>query len=240
MAVLLHTEKMEIPSTKTCTKCKTEKSVIDFHTCQSGARRVPQAVCKPCRSIDSKLKYQKDKDRIIRVSLAWHNKNKERCAIVAKEYINKNREKYNARKRAYIRRKYKENISYRITFALRSRLQKAITHGQGFKRLSSVKLLGIGFDDVRNHLQGMFTGEMSWDNYGALWHIDHHIPCAAWNMKNEHHQLACFNWRNLKPMLKRENRVKHDTLPEGWQDYMAMLLRVTGAPVPPLQPVAIQ
>lgn len=62
---------------------------------------------------------------------------------------------------------------------------------------------------------------MNWDNYNhETWHIDHIIPCAAFDLTNPIHQRICFNWRNLQPLWGNENISKHDSLPEGWQDLL--------------------
>lgn len=41
-----------------------------------------------------------------------------------------------------------------------------------------------------------YIENMSWDNYGKEWHIDHIIPCNAWNFSNEF-ENKCWNYRNL-------------------------------------------
>jgi hypothetical protein len=54
---------------------------------------------------------------------------------------------------------------------------------------------------------------MNWDNYGETkdkskknaWHIDHIIPCAAFNMTDPIHQKACFHYTNLQPLWWHEN-----------------------------------
>lgn len=50
---------------------------------------------------------------------------------------------------------------------------------------------------------------MSWSNYGD-WHIDHIIPCAAFDLNDELEQKACFHYTNLQPMWAKENIQKSD------------------------------
>ncbi len=110
---------------------------------------------------------------------------------------------------------------------LRVRVCEAIKTGEGMKTGTTMQLLGADWLFVRQRLESMFSGDMSWDNHGTVWHIDHHIPCVAWDLKNAHHQRACFNWRNLRPLERMSNFKKSGFMPDGWQDFMAMLLRET-------------
>lgn len=50
---------------------------------------------------------------------------------------------------------------------------------------------------------------MTWENYGE-WHLDHVIPCAAFDMLGDVQVAACFNWRNYRPLWERDNITKKD------------------------------
>lgn len=51
---------------------------------------------------------------------------------------------------------------------------------------------------------------MTWDNYGSYWHIDHIIPCAAWNLTQDENNKYCWNFRNLQPLMSSMNQSKRD------------------------------
>jgi len=54
---------------------------------------------------------------------------------------------------------------------------------------------------------------MNWDNYGLYgWHIDHIIPCDAFNLIEEEEQLKCFHYTNLQPLWAEENLRKSNNL----------------------------
>ena len=63
-----------------------------------------------------------------------------------------------------------------------------------------------------NHLN------MTWDNYGTVWQIDHVTPCAAFDLSIKENQMKCFHWTNLCPVLKSYNMskqakiVRHDII----------------------------
>ena len=58
--------------------------------------------------------------------------------------------------------------------------------------------------ELINHLEKQFDINMSWDNYGKYWHIDHLIPLSWFNNKK---QAIKFGWRlkNLRPIPAKEN-----------------------------------
>lgn len=41
---------------------------------------------------------------------------------------------------------------------------------------SALEMLGYSADDLKMHLESLFTDDMTWDNYG--WHIDHIKPLS--------------------------------------------------------------
>jgi hypothetical protein len=47
---------------------------------------------------------------------------------------------------------------------------------------------------------------MTWNNNtGNGWHIDHIIPCAAFDLTKSEEQKKCFHYTNLRPMWASEN-----------------------------------
>ena len=62
----------------------------------------------------------------------------------------------------------------------------------------------------KKYLETKFTDDMSWDNYGKVWHIDHIIPCSSWNLSDEFENNCCWNYRNLQPLYASDNQSKKD------------------------------
>jgi hypothetical protein len=56
---------------------------------------------------------------------------------------------------------------------------------------------------------------MSWANYGSFWHIDHIIPCAAFDPSKPNHLKWCWHHKNLRPLPATENIDKGDILSSG-------------------------
>lgn len=77
-------------------------------------------------------------------------------------------------------------------------------------------MVGCPLKQLKEHLEHNFQDGMTWDNYGREgWHIDHKIPCAAFNLSNPSEQKKCFHYTNLTPKWANENRKKSDKLADG-------------------------
>lgn len=89
---------------------------------------------------------------------------------------------------------------------LRSKLRSIILRGHGRPNNKMFLYLGCDAQFLRSHIQRQFTHKMSWENYGRNgWSIDHIIPCSLFDLTNEKHIQACFNWRNIRPLWHVDN-----------------------------------
>ncbi len=70
------------------------------------------------------------------------------------------------------------------------------------------KYIGADIGFVREWVQKMFIGEMSWDNYGSLWVIDHIVPFRAFDLFNKEDLKLVWNYRNLMPIYADDNLKK--------------------------------
>lgn len=52
---------------------------------------------------------------------------------------------------------------------------------------------------------------MNFDNYGE-WEIDHIIPVSSFDFNIKNNIFKCFNYKNLQPLWKLENRKKSNKL----------------------------
>jgi hypothetical protein len=58
--------------------------------------------------------------------------------------------------------------------------------------------------------EAQFLPGMTWENRSE-WHIDHRLPCAAFDLLNPVHQRACFHFSNLQPLWAEDNQRKRDS-----------------------------
>ena len=95
----------------------------------------------------------------------------------------------------------------RIVENLRRRTRAVL---QGINKSdSTLKLIGCTPKELKSHIQSLFQDGMSWDNYG-LWHIDHIMPCASFDLVKEEQQRKCFHHSNLQPLWAEDNLSKGD------------------------------
>ncbi len=105
--------------------------------------------------------------------------------------------------------KYYVNPEYRLQVLLRTRFKRAIKNGS--KRKSVLRLIGCSIEELNIHIEKQFKPGMTWENYGIYtWHIDHIIPCSAFNLDILEEQERCFHYTNLQPLWAKENLTKSD------------------------------
>lgn len=95
--------------------------------------------------------------------------------------------------------------------AVRNRLAGAIRRAKGKKSSHTMDLIGCTIDFLMAHLESKFEPWMSWANHGK-WHIDHIIPCSAFDLTCPEQQKLCFRWQNLQPLSAKENMMKGSKL----------------------------
>lgn len=123
------------------------------------------------------------------------------------------REKYKANKREYDKRMRKNNVDYKLRqYIIPSIIRRCINSKS--KTQSSLKYVDYSPQDLKQHLEKQFVGDMSWENHGVLWHVDHIRPLASYTFINEDGSINYDNIKeansleNLRPLLAEENKDK--------------------------------
>lgn len=115
------------------------------------------------------------------------------------------------RRRAHRIAQEKANDALRILRNCRSRIRSSLRmyrSGRVHKCAKSMTLLGSpSWEVFRDHIERQFQMGMTWGNYGK-WHLDHRIPCAAFDIRNPEEQRMCFHYKNLQPMWGADNLSK--------------------------------
>jgi len=124
---------------------------------------------------------------------------------------------YLAKNREYRRNRKLTDPNFAIKSHLRSRLSDMVRDGRCSKESSALALTGVTIEELRLHIERKFKRGMSWKNYGAVWHIDHIIPCSKFDLTDPRQQAICFNYLNLRPLWARENLRKNNRILEDSQ-----------------------
>lgn len=120
-------------------------------------------------------------------------------------------------RREYKQRRRSTDLFFRIRETLASRINSAVKRKQpGTKSSKTTQLLGCDIPFFKQYISERFSAGMGWDNYG-MWHFDHIIPCAAFDLSNPTQQRSCFHYSNLQPMWASQNRSKSSKLPGSHQ-----------------------
>lgn len=121
-----------------------------------------------------------------------------------------NHELSKARSREIAKRRYhqitKRNPAALLKLRLRSRIHKVL---KGRSSLSLSHVLGCDAAFLKQWIEQQFKRGMRWDNYGERWHIDHIVPCSAFDLASPGDQKRCFHYSNLRPLLAYDNHSKH-------------------------------
>jgi len=194
---------------KKCAQCKEEKPVERF-----GKRTVSkdgfEARCKKCYNLHNRERYKSDpklrsKDSIRRKKNYYENRTYELKRN--KIYRQSNPEK----RREWRREKQSNDMEFVMLGRCRARLAYALKSCS--KSATTRELLGCDGSQLCKYLESKFQDGMNWENRNQ-WHIDHIVPCNAFDFTMELDQRICFWYKNLQPMWGPENYAKGDKYEE--------------------------
>ncbi len=204
-------------------------------------------ICKSCKKIKAKELYDKTRDRILEQKREYHQNNRDRelkrmkewqqnnknhikiyrknhynenindILEYQKQYRKNNREKCNAYRIQYEKNRRARDPQYKIYRLLSCRTRQAII--KGYKNTKTKDLIGCDMNILKQFLEFQFNNNMSWDNYGSYWQIDHVIPCASFDLCDIEQQKICFNWQNLQPLESIQNNSKNNKIDKDLIEY---------------------
>ena len=113
--------------------------------------------------------------------------------------------------RQYVKKRYKNDIQYKLTISLRTRLNRAIKNNQ--KTGSAVGELGCTIDEFKVYIENKFQEGMSWENWKHDgWHLDHIKPLSSFDLTDREQFLEACHYTNLQPLWGWQNMQKHDKI----------------------------
>jgi len=128
----------------------------------------------------------------------------ERAAYFAL-YRKTHKAKIAAREADYRFSRRQNDLPFRISANLRTRLSVAVRNGQ--KSGSAVSDLGCTIPEFKEYIVSKFLTSMSWDNYGE-WHLDHIRPLSSFDLTDREQFLAASHFTNYQPLWAKDNRRK--------------------------------
>jgi len=209
---------------KNCSKCGAEKELIGF--CKNKNKKDGfHSICKDCMK-ENRIKYRqselgKKKEKEYAEAhdrTEYHKKyyldNVEAVKQKNKKHYQNNKQSYFDRSNKNQKRRRKEDPTFKmkqnVSRAIRLYLKKnnSINNGRIFSFLPYTP------SDLKKHLETLWEPEMSWENYGTYWEIDHKIPQSKLLFDSFVHPnfLKCWDLRNLQPLSIKKNLKKGDKL----------------------------
>lgn len=197
--------KMERKSgSKICSICGKGKPYSAYAIRKKNGKETLRAECRDCMNERRRYLYStKNREHVLAKNKLWVDKNKE-----YKKNYDKAREERIKESRSKQHLEYyhsrKSDPIYRLKRSLRSRLYFALVNNS--KAGKTIDMIGCSMDFLKSYLESKFKDGMSWDNYGeGGWHVDHIIPCVAFDLSKIEEQYKCFNYTNLQPLWYFEN-----------------------------------
>lgn len=165
----------------TCTLCNVPKSVESFYNSSSHKNGKLQG-CKDCRKNKERSKYTGE-----------YHKNRLQNLTPEQKQQRTQQLTENARRR-------RKDPNTKLKEALRARIYNSM---RDHKDRSTLEYLGCSIDQYKTHLETQFTSEMTWDNWGNFWEIDHITPLS---------KGGTFHFTNTQPLTITENRRKSNKM----------------------------
>jgi hypothetical protein len=172
-------------------------------------------ICYECKRLQAKRDYANHKDRTYAINersrrknwdkvLAgcrrWRQNNIEKSNASKKACKIKHRERYLLKAREYSRLKRRDPV-FRLNASMSLGIWKSLRKEKGGRHWET--LVGYTLEELKAHFEARFTVEMTWDNYGTYWEIDHITPKSLCLSFAETWELS-----NLQPLECSKNRSK--------------------------------
>ncbi len=143
----------------------------------------------------------------------WREANKEKIKAYQKKYRVEHRtELYKYHNEVFWPRFYHEVIrrdpKKRMDRNIATAISVALGSEKGWR--SWEKLVGYTTEELVEHLEAKFDENMSWDNYGSYWHVDHILPKSSfeYTTPEEENFKSCWALSNLQPLEAKANIIK--------------------------------
>ena len=198
---------------KRCSKCGIEKDESEFSKNGSSADGFGYR-CKECNQETTKAWYRKcgrayhaewkskNREKIREQQRERRRIEKENRVVVPRETVS------DPRRLERIKERRKADLGFRLQEIVRSKVHRML---KGIDT-SYKSLIGCSEEILRKWLEFQFDGQMTWDNLGTYWHVDHILPINKFDFDSPRAKFICFNWKNLQPLPAFENMSKSDAI----------------------------
>lgn len=183
------------PYCKSCIKVRNSKTYRSYYD------RNSKEICKKVEEYRKENKEShKERQRM------YYQKNKE--TILEKQKVYRSLDSTKARMNEYEKEKRKNDPAYKLHTNV-SRLIRLSLNNNGERKTNGKIWNYLPYTDkqLKEHLENQFDDNMTWENYGSYWHVDHVIPRSRLEYDSFTHPnfLKCWHLKNLQPLEAGEN-----------------------------------
>lgn len=204
--------------TKICIKCKETKEVKLFVKTKNSCKECEKEYKKNHREKNKEILkekaaiyYKENKESILQRVAENYSQNKDKKLSYQKKYAYLNKDKISAYKMAYQKNRRKNDPIFKLKFVVSRMIRNSLRRRELLKSKKTVEILGCDIAFFKTNLQQKFINDMSWDNYGTHWDIDHIVPLST--AKTEDDVLRLNHFSNLQPLDSHINRnIKRDKI----------------------------
>lgn len=194
--------------TKKCSKCGVEKDLSCFSIRKINNRH--RNHCKECVSKYNKNYNKENAEKISKISQEYYKINQEYYIEKQKTYYQNNKEQVNKISNAWKRNKRKTDIAFKLKDKVSASVRLAFKRTGSKKGGSILNYLPYTIQELKEHLEKQFDENMSWENHGIYWHIDHIYPQSLlpYESMEDDNFKKCWALDNLRPLEKVANMKK--------------------------------
>ena len=178
-----------------CRKCTEEKPKSAF--------RQNRRVCHECEKTDGRQYRQSDVGK--QHTAEWIAKNPGRMTELQADWYQQKKPVINAKNVA----RYHVDAGYRLKYSCRKRILRALNSPTLRVSDNVLPYLNSSIPFLTEWLMRCFSQEMTINNHGTRWHMDHVIPIHRFNLQDPEEIRLCFSWFNISPLKGTDNLRKH-------------------------------
>lgn len=178
-----------------CSRCKTYKVLNSENFSHDKCNKNGYlGVCRSCVR-------ERNRNYILSLSDEERERLRVRKLEYMREYRKANRDEINKKKR-------KENLTTQqvLGHTISSAIYNALKGRKSERHWED--LVNYSIEELKQHLESQFTPEMTWNNMGEYWEIDHIIPQNLFHYESEQDKQfkICWSLKNLRPLEKVKNK----------------------------------
>ena len=158
------------------------------------------------KKVADKKYREKNKEKLNNYIKEWYEQNKEYRKQYHKKWREENIDKWRETKRNYEKTRKENDPIYKLINNFRTAIYQVLKERNIQKNGHYFDILKYTPEQLIEHLESKFTGNITWDNYGQ-WHVDHIIPISSFDIKEigDKEFNKCWALENLQPLWGDEN-----------------------------------